>query len=65
MTDFTSIERKCKTCGKEFIARENWVYKRVDRNRCYKWFCSWSCLKKFDEKHKGKKRHFVRRNKDV
>ena len=61
MTDFTSIERKCMICGKQFIAREEWAFKRPDRNRCYKWFCSWSCLKKFDEKHKEKKRHFVRR----
>ena len=61
MIDFSTLEKKCPICGKLFIAREEWVFKRYDKSHWPKYICSWSCTKKWDEKHTGKKRHFVRR----
>ena len=61
MTDFSWNEKTCPVCGKQFIAREEWVFKRMDKN-WPKFFCSYSCTKAWDAKHKtGKKRHFVRK----
>lgn len=37
-------------CKKVFCARDEWVYVRgKDSHRI--WLCSWSCLRKWDEKH--------------
>ena len=59
----TILEKKCPVCGKLFIARDDWAFKRPDKYRTQRFICSWSCLKKYDEKHqtKEKRRHFVRR----
>ena len=46
-------ERKCSTCGKRFILREGWVFKRTSGNG-EKLFCSWGCMRKWDKEH-GKK----------
>lgn len=64
MIDFSTLEKKCPVCGKIFIARKEWAFKRYDKD--YKWpkyICSWSCCKKYDEKYKQKERqrHFARR----
>ena len=64
MIDFSTLERKCPVCGKVFIAREEWVYKRNnEKNNWPRYMCSYSCLKQWDKEHgpTGKKRHFVRR----
>lgn len=43
-------ERRCPICGKIFIlVDDDWAYKR-QRSGCGKmiYFCSWSCLNKYD-----------------
>ena len=64
MIDFSTLEKKCPVCGKDFIAREEWVFKRTNPKSHWPiYICSYSCLKEFDKTHKapGKRRHFVRR----
>ena len=66
MIDFSTLEKKCPVCGKLFVAREEWVFKRyTDNSHWPRYLCSWSCTREWDKKHEqtGKKRHFVRRTK--
>ena len=44
------IEHDCQQCGKQFIPTSMWVYKRTKGN-VIKYFCSWHCLKEWDEAH--------------
>lgn len=52
MTDIETgyNERKCYRCGKQFIIHDpaDWVFKRM-LHGADKFFCSWSCLKRFEE----------------
>ena len=32
--------RKCKVCGRDFFANDDWVY---DKQRKLIWFCSYHC----------------------
>jgi len=49
MDDLLYKERKCYKCGKHFIvpSPEEWVFKRRINNYP-KYFCSWSCIRKYD-----------------
>lgn len=52
--------RKCVICGKEFYVPEltAWTYrKKTQSNRDYraKWFCSWSCMRVFEQMLEDKK----------
>lgn len=38
-------ERKCAICGKVFIGREQWPFKRNGE-----WYCSWSCLREYERR---------------
>lgn len=43
--------RKCKVCGKEFFANDDWVYKLTyDKKRKLIWFCSYHCKNDFIKK---------------
>ena len=55
MSDFTYREKKCHKCGKKFVVQntDNYVYKRW-RNGGDKFFCSWSCMRKFDAEQGSK-----------
>ena len=46
------VYKVCPTCGKEFYIPnlDEWVFKRHGKNN-YRFFCKWSCLRKFDETH--------------
>ena len=46
-------EHKCPICGKVFIKKEGWVFKRTIAKH-EKDFCSWGCMRKF-EVEKGTK----------
>ena len=36
--------RKCKVCGRDFFANDDWVYKLThDKGRKLIWFCSYHC----------------------
>lgn len=61
---FVGYAHVCPTCGKTFWVMHptEWVYKRYRRRKddvTTMFFCSWSCLRKFDksreEKQKKKK----------
>ena len=45
MFDFTNDEKHCPVCGKEFIARADWAYKRNGR-----FYCSWRCYRDTSKK---------------
>ena len=47
-------ERKCRVCGKHFIAYADYVYKRNTKNTLY-YFCSWHCMREYDSDHKSRK----------
>lgn len=42
-------ERKCEVCGKEFLIRPDWVYKRQAGDG-YKVFCSWGCMREWEKR---------------
>lgn len=55
---------KCSICGKVIYChdRDSWAYNRaIGKNR--KYFCSWSCLRKYDENHKRKNLRVTEKNK--
>lgn len=45
--------KRCKTCEKDFYVpnSEDWVYRRGSF-----WFCSWSCLRKYEKAHEKPKK---------
>jgi len=45
MNTFANQEKVCPICGKEFIARDEWVYKRNGR-----FYCSWHCYRDTSKK---------------
>lgn len=47
-------EKKCPICGKLFMARPEYVYKRVTKNRV-NYMCSWKCLNMYDDEHDRRK----------
>lgn len=44
---------KCKTCGKEFEGRSEWVYKAETSKgkKAYNWFCSHKCIRQYEKEH--------------
>lgn len=36
-------ERNCAICGKRFVFRDEWVFRKKE-----KIFCSWGCMRKFE-----------------
>ena len=49
------VERTCPICQKIFIPNEgSWVYKRKGTDKKVIYFCSWSCLNKYDLEHPKK-----------
>jgi hypothetical protein len=48
--------RKCKVCGKDFFANDDWVYKTTyDKGRKLIWFCSYHCKQDYIRKKEEKK----------
>ncbi len=49
---------KCEMCGKEIygINRDTWAYKRGEAPGHYKFFCTWSCLRKYDKMKEEKRK---------
>ena len=44
-------KKKCACCGKEFyITYTGWAYKRSKCGKSIKYYCSWSCFRKDEEK---------------
>lgn len=58
---FEQKVKTCEICGKVFIPQEltSYTYKRTV-NGLLKYFCSWSCMRKFD-----KERGFSYQNKEI
>ena len=48
--------RKCKECGKKFFANDDYVYKHKRGPHDAKWFCSWSCMRKYEKEQEAKKK---------
>ena len=53
-------ERECAVCGKRFYARPDWAYQerasvRDDPNRATRFFCSWKCLRKDEDRTAAEK----------
>lgn len=48
--------RKCKICGKKFFANDEYAYKIKKGWKDVKWFCSWSCMRKFEREQEAKKK---------
>lgn len=53
--------KTCPECGHQFFVGdvECWVYKRyvsVDGNSHLRYFCKWSCLRKFDQRYEENKK---------
>lgn len=57
----TKFMHKCHVCGKQFYVPcgELWSFKRQKKNHggskgkpSYRWFCTWSCLSKYDKTEK-------------
>lgn len=46
-------ERRCKVCGKVFIIKPEWVYKKGVGDGTVV-FCSWGCLRKWESRRKPK-----------
>ena len=44
-------ERICPECGKAFIFRDHWTYKKITNHQTVN-YCSWTCMRKSE---KGKK----------
>lgn len=50
-------EHKCPVCDKVFLITDvsQWVYKRIDGSSP-KYFCSWTCMRKYDKKMEIKRK---------
>ena len=54
-TPLVGKDVECPICKKKFILYpETWVYKRRIKETATKYFCSWSCLQEFDQRHPKK-----------
>lgn len=43
--------RKCKVCGKDFFANNDWAYKIIQgKKQTITWFCSYHCKQGFIRK---------------
>ena len=40
----------CPICGKEFWAMSDWVYRRGHKGHTKKYYCSYRCIRKLEEK---------------
>ena len=49
---------KCKECGKKFEARSEYAYKlhKYKTSDDFVWFCSYKCLRAYEDKHTRKKK---------
>ena len=51
--------RKCKVCGKDFFANDDWVYKIISgKKRKITWFCSYHCKQNHIKDHEPKKKRW-------
>ena len=60
----TGYWHRCPLCGTEFYARAEWVYKRGYRNHKPVYYCSYTCVTRYDreEEEKKQKRKEARKN---
>ena len=50
------VEKECAYCGKVFMpSHYGWAYKEAYRG-CVKWYCTYTCMIKYRDKHKKKER---------
>ena len=42
------VEKECPICGKEFLFRTDWGFKRIYFGKTLN-FCSWGCLRKWEK----------------
>ena len=49
-------EKTCAVCGKKFLAREDYVYKK-GRDSHRVWYCSWHCLRSVEKEKEPKCKH--------
>ena len=45
------VEKICPECGRKFIFRDHWTYKKIINHQTVN-YCSWNCMRKNE---KGKK----------
>ena len=45
----SGMERKCHICGRVFMYRADWAYKK-GMGDGIKLFCSWSCMRKYEKR---------------
>lgn len=48
-------EKKCPECGRVFIYRDYWTYKKTYGDHITA-FCSWTCMRKREAKEQAKKK---------
>lgn len=49
------VEKHCDHCGKEFFPTKLHVYRLEHKNQS-KWFCKYTCMLRYREKHNIKSR---------
>ena len=54
--DFGLREHRCRECGKVFECSEGYVYKRKKKDHNFDYFCSYSCLRKYDKRKESHER---------
>lgn len=52
-------EKKCRWCGKIIFVTPYWVFKRDSGDRV-KYFCKYTCMKRYDEQLESKKRGYIK-----
>ena len=43
------VEKICPMCGKAYIFRDKWAYKRIENDHVVN-YCSWTCFRKRERK---------------
>lgn len=58
-----SMEKTCPICKKQFMVYlpEKYVYRVRDSHKHVKFLCSWSCLRAWENKYKGKSQEAKKR----
>ena len=46
------VEKICPMCGKAYIFRDKWAYKRTENDHVVN-YCSWTCFRKSERRKDG------------
>lgn len=60
---FKGMAYVCPVCGKDFVARDDWVFWVWKTRHIKRKLCSWKCLRKWEKEHGllERERHYVPR----